>query len=114
MRGHEQIIEMRMDGVAPSCVFIDDFPIDWDMANAKYSDEEDSNVVCVHGDNPRTVNLSFLVGLDVRITSDSERRSKALFEKAVACGAKTVAAYSCTGKGNGKMLIHIDGKSQTF
>lgn len=113
MRGHEQIIEMRMDGLAPSCVFIDDFDLNWDMANAKYSDEEDSNVVCVHGDNPRTLDLSFLVGLDVRITSDSERRSKALFEKAVASGAKTVASYSCTGKGNGKMMIFLDGKTFT-
>jgi hypothetical protein len=114
MRGNNEIIEMRMDGFAPSCVFIDDYNLNWDIANALYEDEEDSHVVCVYGDNPRTLDLSFLVGLDVRITSTTERRAKALFDSAVKNGAKSVASYSCTGRGNGKMLIYIDGKSQSF
>jgi hypothetical protein len=39
-----------------------------------------------------TIDLRFLVGLTVSISSQSEGRAKALFGKAKKCGAKTVAA----------------------
>jgi hypothetical protein len=110
MQGHEKIIQMRMAGYMPSCVFIDDFKIQ----PSKWSQDSDFLNVCVEGDSIGTLDLSFLVGLDVRTTANTENRAKDIFDAAIKNGAKTVAAYSCTGRGSGKMLIHIDGKSQSF
>jgi hypothetical protein len=110
MQGYEKIIEMRMAGYMPSCVFIDDFKIE----PSKWSQEGDFLNVCVEGDSIGTLDLSFLIGLDVRITANTENRAHEIFEAAIANGAKTVASYSCTGKCTGKMLIYIDGKSQSF
>ncbi len=110
MRGHEKVIESRLNGVKPSCVFIDDFKIE----KSKWSQDDDFLTVCVEGDNIKTLDLRFLAGLDVSATANTEIRAREIFDAAIANGAKTVASYSCTGRGNGKMLIHIDGKSQSF
>ena len=107
MRGHEKVIESRMNGVKPSCVFIDDFK----MEKSKWAQEDDFLSICVEGDNLKTLDLRLLNGLDVRATANTENRAKEIFDAAVSNGAKTVAAYTCTGKGTGKMLIHIDGKN---
>jgi hypothetical protein len=110
MQGHDKVIQMRMAGEMPSCVFIDDFKVE----PSKWAQETDFLSVCVEGDNLKTLDLRFLVGLDVRATANTENRAREIFEAAIANGAKSVASYSCTGRGNGKMLIHIDGKSQSF
>lgn len=93
-----------MKGIKPSCVFIDDFKIE----KSKWSEESDFLNICVEGDNLKTLDLRFLNGLDVRATANTENRAKEIFDAAIKNGAKTVAAYSCTGRGTGKMLIHID------
>lgn len=107
MRGHEKVIESRLNGIKPSCVFIDDFKIE----KSKWAQEDDFLSICVEGDNLKTLDLRFLNGLDVRATANTENRAKEIFDAAIKNGAKTVAAYSCTGKGTGKMLIHIDGST---
>lgn len=107
MNGHEKIIGMRMAGEKPSCVFIDDFK----MEKSKFAQDDDYLSICVEGDNIKTLDLRFLNGLDVRATANTENRAKEIFDAAVSNGAKTVASYSCTGKGTGKMFMHIDGKN---
>lgn len=107
MNGHEKIIKMRIDGESPTCVFIDDFKVQ----PSKWDQEDDFLRVCIEGDAISTLDLRFLVGLDVRATANTENRAKEIFDAAVSNGAKTVAAYSCNGKGTGKMFMHIDGKN---
>lgn len=88
MRGHERLIEARInrksvDGV----VFINDYPCKTDWVNWG-----DSVTVCTVGDIVQTLDLRFLIGLKVSISSQSEIRAKALFEKCKASGAEVVAA----------------------
>ncbi len=87
MRGHLPIIEMRRAGKRPSFVFINDWlcPTDW----AKHGDHA---TVSVAGDRIQTLDLRFLVGLRVSITSHDEQRARALFEAAKAHGAQAVGA----------------------
>ena len=104
MRGHEPIIAMRKAGTAPKIVFINDFHCqtarDWHNPGEKYGEvwPADHATVSTAGDALSSLDLRFLVGLKVSISSLTEGRAKALFEKAKASGAKTVAAcHSITG-----------------
>ena len=98
MRGHEPIIAMRKAGTTPSIVFINDFPCqtarDWHNPGEKYGEvwPADHATVSTAGDALSSLDLRFLVGLTVSITSESESRAKALFAKAKWFGANTVAA----------------------
>jgi len=92
MRGHEPIIAMRMRRLAPSFVFINDFPCD-----TSWFDDGDHATVSVAGDHIETLNLHFLVGLRVSISSESETRCKALYEACKRIGVETVAACHTTG-----------------
>ena len=87
MRGHEAIIRMRLKRKAPSIVFVNDYPCqtDWE----KYGDHA---TVCVAGDSVAGLDLRYLTGLRVSISSESEERAKALFERAKEAGARFVAA----------------------
>jgi hypothetical protein len=93
MRGHEPIIKMRMQGVAPSFVFINDFPCD-----TSWFDDGDHATVSVAGDYIETLNLHYLVGLRVSISSDDLNRTKALYEACKRIGVKQVAACHTTGE----------------
>lgn len=110
MKGHEKVIDMRTRGVVPTCVFIDDFTVN----KSKWAQEDDFPCISVAGDNIKTLDLRFLIGLDVRATASDEMRAKEIFDAAVSNGAKTVASYSCTGRGDGKMLIFMNGKTLVF
>lgn len=98
MRGHEHIIAMRKTGVTPKIVFINDFPCqtarDWHNPGEKYGEvwPADHATVSTAGDPLSSLDMRFLVGLTVSISSESEARAKALFAKAMQFGAKTVAA----------------------
>jgi hypothetical protein len=110
MRGHEPIIAMRKSGIAPKIVFVNDFPCktsrDWHNPGEKYGEEwpADHATVSTAGDALSSLDLRFLIGLTVSISSESESRAKALFAKAKWFGAKTVAAthiknINCTESG---------------
>lgn len=94
MRGHEKIIAMRLRGKAPEVVFLNDWPCETDWA-----EWGEFPTVCVAGDSIPLLDLRFLIGLTVSISSDSEERAKALFE---ACKAVPVAVV---------VSLHIDGNS---
>jgi hypothetical protein len=98
MRGHKPIIAMRKRGVAPKIVFLNDFPCqtseEWQNPGEKHGEiwPADHATVSTSGDQISSLDLRFLVGLKVSITSDSEGRAKALFAKAKSSGAMSVAA----------------------
>ena len=87
MRGHQEIIEQRKRRLTPVFVFLNDYPCDtnW-FTNADYA------TVCCAGDNLASLDLSFLHGLKVSISSDSEKRARELFEACKQAGASSVAA----------------------
>ena len=101
MRGHENIITLRKRGISPDTVFINDFPCDTDWFNpgAKYGEvwPSDHATVSTDGDVIQMLDMRYVVGLKVIIMSESETRAKALFEKAKASGARTVAAGHVIG-----------------
>ena len=98
MLGHEPIIAMRKRGIAPKIVFLNDFPCEtaeeWQNPGEKHGEiwPADHVTVSTAGDQISSLDLRFLVGLKVSITSDSEGRAKALFAKAKSSGAMSVAA----------------------
>lgn len=87
MKGHTKIIEARIAGKKPPFVFINDYPCKTD-----WFEHGDHSTVCTDGDSTSSIDLRFLVGLRVSIGATTEQRATALFEKAKAAGALTVAA----------------------
>lgn len=90
MRGHEGIIKLRLAGKTPKLILLDDLthpsPLtDWEGYDSMPT-------VCVHKDPIEGLDLRFLVGLKVSVTSHSEDRAKRLFEACKAAGAKWVGA----------------------
>lgn len=90
MKGHQGIINMRMQGFAPILISIDDYEftsplIDWETHN-------DSPTICVSKTHVESLDLRFLVGMMVSISSASEDRAKRLFNACKRAGAKTVAS----------------------
>lgn len=86
MRGHDKIIQVRMDGKAPAFVFINDYPCQTD-----WFEHNDHATICVHKDWIRTLDLRFLVGLSVSISASTEARAKDLRDACLAAGALRVA-----------------------
>ena len=91
MKGHHEIIEQRKRRMAPTFVFLNDFPCDTEW----FTTGDHATVSCA-GDSLASLDLSFLHGLSVSISSDSEKRAKALFEACKQAGAKVVAACQTT------------------
>ncbi len=87
MRGHLKLIEMRMQRTRPGIVFVNDYACDTNWHNSG-----DAVTISTAGDVVQTLDLRFLVGLTVSVSSESEIRAKALFEKCKASGAEVVAA----------------------
>lgn len=87
MRGHEHIIARRLDGYAPSIVFVNDYPCKTD-----WFEHQEHATVCTAFDSLTSLDLRFLVGLRVCINATTEERAKALFERSKAEGAAVVAA----------------------
>ncbi len=88
MRGHEQVIALRLKGVKPAIVFVNDFPCatDW-LEHNEHATISIANNTPVH-----LLDLRCLVGLVVSISSDDEQRAKALAAACKRVGARTVAA----------------------
>ena len=87
MRGHEEIIRMRLDGLAPEIIFINDFPCQTD-----WFDNDDYCTVCVHQEPIKTLDMRFCAGLTVSILSDSENRAKELLEACKQAGVRVCAS----------------------
>jgi len=88
MKGHEKIINLRMQGKVPELVYLDDF----ESALADWEDMGTNPVVTLTNDVPEALDLRFLVGLRVSVTSRSEDRAKRLFNACKAAKAKWVGA----------------------
>ena len=65
MKGHEPIIAMRRNGIAPKIVFVNDFP---DVCAKDWHLHGDHATVSVDGDAVGVLDLRFLIGLMVSIT----------------------------------------------
>lgn len=87
MRGHEKIIAMRLSGHSPKFVFLNDWP-----CNTDWFETGDHATVSTAGKAISSLDMRFLIGLTVSISSEDEKRAKALFDKVKQAGAKTVAA----------------------
>ena len=87
MRGHEQIIAMRMARKAPSIVFLNDYPCKTDWA-----DHGEHATVCTANDAIRNLDFRFLTGLRVSISATTEARAKELCKRIKGAGATTIAA----------------------
>ena len=92
MRGHEHIIALRKRRLLPESIFIQDYPTpltDW-------FDQEEFPHVCVDGDTIETLDLRFLVGTVVHISTDSESRGKALLKGRRAVQKRTTQTQRVT------------------
>lgn len=87
MKGHEGLIRMRMEGLAPAYVFINDYPCkaDWEQYNGYVT-------ICTADDPIKTLDMRFLVDMTVLVSSTSERRAQELLEACKQYGAKKVVA----------------------
>jgi hypothetical protein len=86
MTGHEQIIAMRKRGIKPEIVFINDFPCQTDWA-----EYQEHATVCVHNDLIESLDIRFLVGMAVSVSTTKENRAKALLN---ACKRASVSIVS--------------------
>jgi len=98
MKGHHALIEMRKQGRHPKWVFVNDYPCKTD-----WHEWGEHATICVDGDRLVDLDLRFLVGLCVSISSPILDRSKAIFELVKASGAMSAAA--CHTQPN---LHHLD------
>lgn len=87
MKGHIDIIKMRLKRKKPAIVFVNDYPCD-----TGWREFGDHATICTHGDHINTLDFRFLTGVRVSISAHSESRAKALFERVKQAGASTVAA----------------------
>lgn len=87
MKGHVEIIEMRLQRKKPSIVFVNDF-----QCKTGWVDYGDHATVCTDGDSINALDFRYLNGTRVSISAKSEERAKALFERIKQAGASTVAA----------------------
>ena len=87
MRGHEYLIQMRLAGKAPEIVFINDYPCDTD-----WHEFDEHATISTDKDTIQSLDLRFLVGLQVSISSPSETRAKALFNAVKKVNPRAVVA----------------------
>ena len=75
MKGHEHILTLRKQRLKPVIIFLNDYPCKTDWAET-----EDHATVCIHGDPVETLDLRFLEGCVVSVSTDNENRAKALLD----------------------------------
>jgi hypothetical protein len=86
MRGHTELIEMRLQGLKPELVFLVDRPL-----STKWREPTDSPEVSIYDDRPERADLRFLVGLRVNIEARTLERAKGFFDASKRAGAEIVA-----------------------
>jgi hypothetical protein len=93
MRGHHALIEMRTQGYAPACVWLDvneprlPMPDDWQENSPR-----DAHLQLEARDRLSTLDLRCLVGLRVFVYGDVAKLVGATREACIAAGAKRVIA----------------------
>ena len=90
MKGHEGIIKLRLAGKAPELILLDDLSFPSPLTD--WEEYDSMPTVCVHKDAIEGLDLRFLVGCKVSVTSHNEDRAKRLFNACKEAGAKWVAA----------------------
>ncbi len=87
MKGHHDLIKLRLARQTPASLCIYDFPMDTDWA--KWGEIPR---ITTHGDQVIDLDLRFVVGMTVMIESYNQDRAEHLFDKCVSAGAAIVAA----------------------
>lgn len=88
MRGQDAIIELRKSRRKPSTVFLNDYLCDVDRMETG-----DHFTVAISPDERiESLDLRFLVGLQVSISGSSEKRARGLLKACQDAGAAVVAA----------------------
>lgn len=87
MKGHHDLIKLRMARQTPVSLCIYDFPVDTDWA--KFGEIPR---ITTHGDQVIDLDFRFVVGMTVMIESYNQDRAEHLFEKCVSAGAAIVAS----------------------
>lgn len=91
MRGHEDLIRLRLQGAKPEgLVFVDDYPVKRECA--RWIEEDTAPSICTDGDQIATLDLRFLVGLRVAVHGSSLKRVRALSAACRKAGAEFVIA----------------------
>ncbi len=88
MKGHEDLIQMRIQGMKPQVVFINDYPCHTDW----YKNREHCTIQVDQTDAPETLDLRFLVGMVVSVSADDKSRAQRLFEACKKAHAKQIIA----------------------
>ena len=86
MQGHHALIDMRRCSRHPKWVFVNDYPCKTD-----WHEWGEHATICIDGDSIASLDLRFLVGLNVSVSGTVLSRVKAVFELAKASGANRVA-----------------------
>lgn len=95
MRGHENIIAMRMKGVKPAgAVLVCDYQVNPSFLEWRYSDDRKNPTVCTHGTQVSAIDFRFVVGLPVHVHGDSVSRVKQIAGACKKAGAESVAAQA--------------------
>ena len=97
MRGQDGIIKIRMQGLAPALINIDDYSFKSPLTD--WEEKDQTPTVCVHKDVLEMLDLRFLIGMTVNISSASEDRAKRLFDLCKKARAKKVISGHVITKG---------------
>lgn len=89
MKGHAEIIKMRLRGRRPAKVFINDYPCDEELDWHRHGDHA---TVCIHGDAIEALDFRFLVGVEVHIGSLDADRTRRMYERVKNAGAQAVVS----------------------
>lgn len=95
MRGHENIIALRKQGLRPAGhISLADYPVRDELLRWSYAEDGQFPTVCTAGDSVDALDLRFVVGMPVHIAGDDMRRVQKLAQKARAAGAAMVACFA--------------------
>ena len=89
MKGHVEIIKMRLRGRKPAKVFVNDYPCEDEIDWHKHGDHA---TVCVYGDPIEALDLRFLVGVEAHIGTLDADRARRLYERVKNAGAQAVVS----------------------
>jgi hypothetical protein len=95
MRGHEHIIEMRMNRQKPAVVFLDTMPDASPLKAWRDWPEHSPAIATVWiepGDVPHRLDLRYLIGMVVVVSGTDPMRVRAVEFEAIEAGASTVIA----------------------
>ena len=111
MKGHENIIKVRMAGKRPTgSVFVLDFPVERRLTEWSHAEDPQRPMVSTDGDTVGSLDLRFLVGLGVILVGEDTGRIKSLCAALVKAGAASIFASA----GENYAFWKKGGKWQTF